>query len=185
MRLLNDLPYLLPYLIAESRRLPFEFTATTGDNAAVMRAVVQRVARAKVSVGDRVTGAIEAGLLVLLGAGQGDTAADLGYIVDKITHLRIFADDAGKMNRSVLEVGGGVLVVSQFTLYGDARQGRRPAFTGALESLAARALYDQALVALQNAGVTNVQAGEFAADMAVELTNLGPVTILLDSRKGF
>jgi D-aminoacyl-tRNA deacylase len=150
-----------------------------------MRAVVQRVSRAKVTVEGRVTGAIEAGLLVLLGAGQADTAADLGYIVDKITNLRIFADASGKMNRSVLEVGGGVLVVSQFTLYGDARQGRRPAFTGALEPVAARQLYEQALVDLQKAGVAQVQAGEFAANMAVELTNDGPVTILLDSRKGF
>lgn len=150
-----------------------------------MRAVVQRVARAKVTVGDRVTGAIEAGLLVLLGAGQGDTAADLGYIVDKIANLRIFADTAGKMNRSVLDVGGGVLVVSQFTLYGDVRQGRRPAFTGALEPEAARALYEESLVQLRKAGVINVQAGEFAADMAVELINDGPVTILIDSRKGF
>jgi len=159
-----------------------------------MRAVVQRVSRAKVtvdrtalapSVESRVTGAIDAGLLVLLGAGQGDTPADLAYLVDKIVHLRIFADDAGKMNRSVLDVGGGVLVVSQFTLYGDARQGRRPAFTGALEPVAARALYEQALEAIRRAGVANVQAGEFAADMAVELVNDGPVTILLDSRKGF
>ncbi|HEX2687643.1 MAG TPA: D-aminoacyl-tRNA deacylase [Kofleriaceae bacterium] len=150
-----------------------------------MRAVVQRVARAKVTVGDRVTGAIETGLLVLLGAGQGDTASDVGYIVDKIAHLRIFPDTFGKMNRSVLDVGGGVLVVSQFTLYGDARQGRRPAFTGALEPVAARLLYEQVLAELHDAGVSNVQAGEFAADMAVELTNDGPVTILLDSRKGF
>ena len=169
-----------------------------------MRAVVQRVSRAKVTVDGtappfggaagrgqaptidaRVTGAIEAGLLVLLGAGQGDTTADLAYIVDKIVHLRIFADAAGKMNRSVLDVGGGVLVVSQFTLYGDVRQGRRPAFTGALEPVAARALYNEALDALRNAGVGLVQAGEFAADMAVELVNDGPVTILLDSRKAF
>jgi len=150
-----------------------------------MRAVVQRVVRAKVTVGDRVTGAIEAGLLVLLGAGQGDSAADLGYIVDKIANLRIFADAAGKMNRSVLDVGGGVLVVSQFTLYGDVRQGRRPAFTGALDPEAARALYEESLVQLRKAGVAHVQAGEFAADMAVELVNDGPVTILIDSRKGF
>ena len=150
-----------------------------------MRAVVQRVVRAKVTVDGRVTGAIEHGLLVLLGAGQGDTQTDLAYIVDKIAHLRIFADDAGKMNRSVLDIGGGVLVVSQFTLYGDARQGRRPAFTGALAPDAARQLYEQSLVALRTAGVTDVQAGEFAADMAVELINDGPVTILLDSRKGF
>jgi D-aminoacyl-tRNA deacylase len=150
-----------------------------------MRAVVQRVARAKVTVGDRVTGSIEAGLLVLLGAGQGDTAADLGYIVDKIANLRIFADAASKMNRSVLDVGGGVLVVSQFTLYGDVRQGRRPAFTGALDPEAARALYEESLVQLRKAGIIQVQAGEFAAHMSVELVNDGPVTILIDSRKGF
>lgn len=162
----------------------FEFSVTTGDNVG-MRAVVQRVSRAKVTVGDRVTGAIDGGLVVLLGAGQGDTATDLAYIVDKVANLRIFADDAGKMNRSVLDVGGGVLVVSQFTLYGDARQGRRPAFLAALEPAAARALYEQALVALRQAGVVQVQAGEFAADMAVELINDGPVTILLDSRRGF
>jgi D-tyrosyl-tRNA(Tyr) deacylase len=174
-----------PWLGAARRLAGLHARSGQATNAGVMRAVVQRVTRAKVTVGDRVTGAIEAGLLVLLGAGHGDTAADLGYIVDKIVHLRIFADAAGKMNRSVLEVGGGVLVVSQFTLYGDARQGRRPAFTGALEPVAARALYDQALVALQQAGITQVQAGEFAADMAVDLTNAGPVTILLDSRKGF
>ena len=123
--------------------------------------------------------------MVLLGAGQGDTAGDLAYIIDKIVNLRIFADAAGKMNRSVLDVAGGVLVVSQFTLYGDVRQGRRPSFIGALEPVAARALYDQALDALRRAGVGLVQAGEFAADMAVELVNDGPVTILLDSRKGF
>jgi D-tyrosyl-tRNA(Tyr) deacylase len=138
-----------------------------------------------VTVGDRVTGAIDQGLLVLLGAGAGDGPADLAYTVDKIVNLRIFADDAGKMNRSVLDVGGGVLVVSQFTLYGDARQGRRPAFTSALEPTAAKALYEQALVAVRAAGVGRVEAGEFAADMQVELVNDGPITILLDSRKGF
>ena len=148
-----------------------------------MRAVVQRVSRAKVTVERRVTGEIERGLLVLLGAGAGDTATDLAYIVDKVVNLRIFADDAGKMNRSVLDVGGGVLVVSQFTLYGDVRQGRRPAFTGALEPVAAKALYEQGLVAIRAAGVRQVAAGEFAADMAVELVNDGPVTLLLDSRK--
>ena len=150
-----------------------------------MRAVVQRVSRASVTVEDRVTGAIDAGLLVLLGAGQGDTAADLAYIVDKVANLRIFGDDAGKMNRSVLDIAGGVLVVSQFTLYGDARQGRRPGFTGALEPAAARALYEESLVLLRRAGVAEVQAGEFGGDMAVELVNDGPVTILLDSRKLF
>jgi D-tyrosyl-tRNA(Tyr) deacylase len=150
-----------------------------------MRAVVQRVTRASVTVEDRITGAIDRGLLIFLGAGAGDGANDLAYVVDKITHLRIFADDAGKMNRSVLDVGGGVLVVSQFTLYGDARQGRRPAFTTALEPVAARALYEQALDALRAAGVSRVEAGEFGADMKVDLSNDGPVTILLDSRKLF
>jgi D-aminoacyl-tRNA deacylase len=150
-----------------------------------MRAVVQRVTRASVAVAGRVTGAIDLGLLVFLGAGAGDGANDLQYIVEKIANLRVFADDAGKMNRSVLDVGGGVLVVSQFTLYGDARQGRRPAFTGALEPVAARLLYEQSLVALRAAGVIRVEAGEFAADMQVDLANDGPVTILLDSRKLF
>jgi D-aminoacyl-tRNA deacylase len=150
-----------------------------------MRAVVQRVSRASVTVDGRTTGAIDRGLLVLLGAGAGDGATDLAYTVDKIVNLRIFPDDAGKMNRSVLDIGGAVLVVSQFTLYGDARQGRRPAFTGALEPVAARALYEQSLVAIRAAGVMRVEAGEFGADMAVELVNDGPVTILLDSRKLF
>jgi D-aminoacyl-tRNA deacylase len=150
-----------------------------------MRAVVQRVSRASVTVDSRTTGAIGRGLLVLFGAGAGDGPADLAYIVDKIANLRIFPDDAGKMNRSVLDIAGGVLVVSQFTLYGDARQGRRPAFTGALEPIAARALYEQALVALRACGIPQVEAGEFAADMQVELVNDGPVTILLDSRKLF
>ena len=150
-----------------------------------MRAVVQRVSRASVTVDARVTGQIERGLLVFLGAGAGDGPADLQYIVDKVVNLRIFPDDAGKMNRSVLDIGGGVLVVSQFTLYGDARQGRRPAFTGALEPAAAKALYEQSLAAIRSAGVATVEAGEFAADMKVELLNDGPVTILLDSRKLF
>jgi D-aminoacyl-tRNA deacylase len=150
-----------------------------------MRAVVQRVSRASVTVDGNVVGAIEAGLLVLLGAGSGDTATDLAYLVDKIVNLRIFADDAGKMNRSVLDIGGGVLVVSQFTLYGDARKGRRPAFTDALEPVAAKALYLQSLEALRAAGVTQVAAGVFAADMKVELVNDGPVTLLLDSGKAF
>ena len=150
-----------------------------------MRAVVQRVTRATVTVDTRVTGAIERGLLVLLGAGAGDTKTDLAYVVDKIANLRIFPDDAGKMNRSVLDVGGGVLVVSQFTLYGDARHGRRPAFTGALEPVAAKALYEQCAIDLRAAGVARVETGEFAADMKVELVNDGPVTILLDSRKAF
>src|SRR6185436_20501023 len=104
-----------------------------------------------------VTGQIDHGLLVFLGAGSGDAAADLAYIVDKVTNLRIFADDAGKMNRSVLDIGGGLLVVSQFTLYGDARQGRRPSFIGALEPVAARQLYEQSLTAFRAAGAARVE----------------------------
>lgn len=150
-----------------------------------MRAVVQRVSHASVTVEGQRVGEIEAGLLVLLGAGAGDVPSDLEYIVDKLVNLRIFADDAGKMNRSVLDIGGGVLVVSQFTLYGDARKGRRPSFIDALEPGAAKALYEQSLVALRAAGVTRVAAGVFAADMKVELLNDGPVTLLLDSRKQF
>jgi len=150
-----------------------------------MRAVVQRVTRAKVTVDERVTGEIGPGLLVLLGAGAGDTDADLSYVVDKLVNLRIFADEAGKMNRSVLDIQGGVLVVSQFTLYGDARAGRRPSFIDALEPAAAKALYEQSLAAIRAKGVVRVEAGEFAADMAVDLVNDGPVTILLDSRKVF
>jgi D-tyrosyl-tRNA(Tyr) deacylase len=150
-----------------------------------MRAVVQRVKRAQVTVEDHLVGSVERGLLVLLGAGAGDGPADLDYVVDKIVNLRIFPDDAGKMNRSVLDVAGGVLIVSQFTLYGDARSGRRPAFVGALEPVAARDLYERALSAVQAAGVAHVAHGKFGADMAVELVNDGPVTILLDSRKGF
>lgn len=150
-----------------------------------MRAVLQRVSRAQVAVDGAVVGAIERGLLILLAAGHGDTDADLAYIVDKTVNLRIFPDDDGKMNRSVLDVGGGVLCVSQFTLYGDVRKGRRPAFTDALEPVAAKALYEQSLDRLRAAGVTRVAAGIFAADMQVELVNDGPVTILLDSKRMF
>jgi D-tyrosyl-tRNA(Tyr) deacylase len=150
-----------------------------------MRAVIQRVRRAQVTVAGEVVGAIEHGLCVLLGAGAGDGDADLAYVVDKLVNLRIFADDAGKMNRSVLEVGGGVLLISQFTLYGDVRKGRRPAFVDALEPVAAERLYDQAVAAVRAAGVTRVATGVFRADMQVELINDGPVTILVDSKKQF
>ncbi|HVK73438.1 MAG TPA: D-aminoacyl-tRNA deacylase, partial [Kofleriaceae bacterium] len=125
------------------------------------------------------------GLVVLLGAGKGDGPADVDYIVDKLVGLRIFADDDGKMNRSVVDVGGGVLLVSQFTLYGDARKGRRPAFVDALEPGPAEQLYEQAVAAVRAAGVARVATGVFRADMLVELANDGPVTILLDSRKQF
>ena len=150
-----------------------------------MRAVIQRVSRACVRVDGEVTGAIDRGLLVLLGAGEGDTAEDLQYLIDKTVHLRIFADEAGKMNRSVLDIGGGVLAISQFTLYGDCRKGRRPSFIKALEPEAASDLYDRFLTGLAAAGVDRVAAGVFGADMKVELVNDGPVTLLLDSRKTF
>lgn len=150
-----------------------------------MRSVVQRVLRAQVTVAGEVVGAIDHGLCVLVGAGEGDVSADVTYTVDKLVNLRIFADDDGKMNRSVLDVAGGVLVISQFTLFGDARKGRRPAFTGALEPVAAERLYGEVVAGIRAAGVTRVATGVFRADMAVELVNDGPVTILLDSRKTF
>ncbi len=150
-----------------------------------MRSVVQRVTRAQVTVAGEVVGAIEHGLCVLVGAGDGDGEPDVAYTADKIVNLRIFADDEGKMNRSVLDVVGGVLLISQFTLFGDARKGRRPAFIGALEPVAAQRLYEDVVARVRAAGVTRVATGVFRADMAVELVNDGPVTILLDSRKSF
>ena len=150
-----------------------------------VRSVVQRVSRARVTVEGQVVGAIERGLLVLVGAGAGDVGADVVYTVDKIANLRIFPDEAGKMNRSVLDVGGAVLAVSQFTLYGDARKGRRPAFVDALEPVAAEKLYQDVVAGLRAAGIAQVATGVFRADMEVELVNDGPVTILLDSRKAF
>ena len=146
---------------------------------------MQRVVRARVTVAERTIGEIGRGLLVLVGAGAGDTGAEADYMVDKVSNLRIFADDAGKMNRSVLDAGGGVLAVSQFTLYGDARKGRRPAFTGALEPTAAEALYERFVAGLRGAGVAPVATGQFGAMMQVELVNDGPVTILLDSSRLF
>jgi len=150
-----------------------------------MRSVVQRVTRAQVTVAGEVVGSIEQGLCVLVGAGDGDGDADVAYTVDKLVNLRIFADDDGKMNRSVLDVGGGVLLISQFTLFGDARKGRRPAFVGALEPVAAERRYGEVVAGVRAAGVTRVATGVFRADMAVELVNDGPVTILLDSKKLF
>lgn len=149
-----------------------------------MRAVVQRVKRASVTVAGEIVGEIGAGLCVLLGAGQGDGAQDVRYMVDKVTNMRIFRDDAGKMNRSVIDVGGGVLAISQFTLYGDARKGRRPAFIHALEPGAAEALYEDFVAAL-GAAELEIATGIFGAMMDVELVNDGPVTILLDSAKQF
>jgi D-aminoacyl-tRNA deacylase len=149
-----------------------------------VRAVVQRVTSAKVTVGDRTTGEIGGGLLVLLGVEQNDGPQDVQYISSKIRDLRIFADDAGKMNRSVLDCQGGVLVVSQFTLSGDARNGRRPSFASAAPPEIARALYEDVVRELTGSGL-RVATGEFQAMMQVALVNDGPVTILLDSRKTF
>ena len=149
-----------------------------------MRVVVQRVTSAKVTVDDRVTGEIERGLLVLLGVEQNDGPADVQYIATKIRDLRIFPDDAGKMNLSVLDRQGAVLVVSQFTLSGDARNGRRPSFASAAPPQIARALYEDVVRELRTSGL-RVETGEFQAMMQVALVNDGPVTILLDSRKTF
>ena len=149
-----------------------------------MRAVVQRVSSARVTVGERVTGEIGRGLLVLLGVEQNDSPADVQYISSKIRDLRIFADDNEKMNLSVLDTKGSVLVVSQFTLSGDARNGRRPSFASAAPPQIARALYEEVVRELSATGL-RVATGEFQAMMQVALVNDGPVTILLDSRKTF
>ena len=149
-----------------------------------MRAVVQRVAAAKVSVEGETAGAIGAGLVVLLGVGANDSAEIAAPFADKIANLRIFNDDAGKMNRSLLETGGEMLVVSQFTLYGDARGGRRPSFIQAAAAGKGKALYEEFVRAVERLGV-RAATGVFQAHMAVELVNDGPVTILLDSDKQF
>ena len=146
-----------------------------------MRAVLQRVTQAKVTVGEDVTGEIGAGLLVLLGVSKPDTAADAEYLVEKILNLRIFSDEEGKMNRSILDIGGGLLVVSQFTLYGDCRKGRRPSFDDAAPAEQARSLYEH-FVAVARRSAVRVETGIFQAHMAVSLTNDGPVTLILESR---
>ncbi len=149
-----------------------------------MRAVVQRVSSATVTVDDRVTGEIGSGLLAFIGVEQGDTADDVRYIASKIAGLRIFAGDGKGMNRSIAEVGGEVLVVSQFTLSGDARNGRRPSFASAAPPEIARSLYEDVVRELSASGLL-VETGEFQAMMQVALINDGPVTILLDSRRTF
>ena len=145
-----------------------------------MRAVVQRVSRAAVGVSGEVVGAIDTGLLVLLGVAPGDSAEQVRWLADKIINLRIFNDGEGKMNRSLLDVGGGCLVVSQFTLYGDARKGRRPSFLDAAAPAVAVPLYESFADALRSQGVP-VATGRFGADMQVELVNDGPVTLILDT----
>lgn len=149
-----------------------------------MRAVVQRVSEASVSVDGADVGAIGPGLVVLLGVGQGDTEADAEFLAEKTLNLRVFPDDAGQMNRSVLDTAGQILAVSQFTLYGDARRGRRPSYIAAAPPEDAQRLYLHFLERLRLSGL-RVAEGVFRAMMDVRLTNQGPVTILLDSRKLF
>ena len=145
-----------------------------------MRAVIQRVSRASVSSGGRLLGTIGRGLLVFAGFGHGDDGAAVSWMAEKIVRLRIFEDDAGKMNRSVVDVGGGILVVSQFTLYGDARKGSRPGFSDAAAPETANALYEELVRRLKGLTDLPVETGSFGAAMEVELVNDGPVTILLE-----
>lgn len=149
-----------------------------------MRAVVQRVARGRVSVDDEETGSIDNGFVVLLGVEPDDTVTDVDYISEKISGLRVFDDAQGKMNLALSDVDGEVLVVSQFTLLGDCRKGRRPSYTGAAGPELAEKLYGEVVEALRRHG-HRVATGRFRAQMSVELLNEGPVTLLLDSRKGF
>ena len=147
-----------------------------------MRAVVQRVSRAKVTVDASITGEIELGLLVLLGVGRDDDESDLNYIAEKVAGLRVFEDAEGKMNRSVRDVGGSVLAVSQFTLYGDVRRGKRPSFDEAAPPQQARELYEAFVRRIRAAGL-RCETGRFQEMMRVELVNEGPVAILLDSKR--
>ena len=148
-----------------------------------MRAVIQRVSRAKVVIEGKTAGEIQKGYVVLLGVEDTDTEADLDYILDKTIGLRVFEDDGGKMNLSITDVQGSILLISQFTLYGDARHGRRPSFIKAARPETAKPLYENAIDRLSLR--VPVQTGEFGADMQVELVNDGPVTILLESKKLF
>ncbi|HZJ82928.1 MAG TPA: D-aminoacyl-tRNA deacylase [Clostridia bacterium] len=149
-----------------------------------MRAVVQRVTKAKVTVGQDVTGQIDKGFLVYLGVEKEDREEDLNYILDKTINLRIFEDEAGKMNLSIGEVGGSILVVSQFTLCGDCRKGRRPSFSNAADLNKAENFYNEFIQKAKREGI-HVETGVFRAHMDVESTNEGPVTMLLDSKRTF
>ena len=149
-----------------------------------MRAVVQRVKSASVSVEGKLVSEIGAGVLIFLGVAHEDTATEIEYIANKVANLRIFEDEEGKMNRSLLEMGGAALVVSQFTLYGDCRKGRRPSFIKAARPELANALYEAFIIALEQQNIPT-RGGTFQAMMDVELVNDGPVTILLDSDKNF
>lgn len=149
-----------------------------------MRAVVQRVSRASVTVESQVVGRIAHGLVVLVGVANGDAQADIEYTASKLLGLRVFGDADGKMNRSVTDVGGAMLLISQFTLLGDVRRGRRPSFIDAAVPEAGRAMYEELVARLRASGV-HVETGIFQAHMDVELINDGPVTLLIDSRKTF
>ncbi|WP_446897528.1 D-aminoacyl-tRNA deacylase [Clostridium sp. LBM24168] len=149
-----------------------------------MRAVIQRVKKSKVEVDNKIIGKIGKGLNVLLGISKDDDASDIIYLRDKIVNLRIFEDENGKLNRSLIDVGGELLVVSQFTLYGDCRKGRRPSFVEALSGEESEKLYDE-FVEKCKAVIKKVETGKFGADMIVSIKNDGPVTILLDSKKMF
>jgi D-tyrosyl-tRNA(Tyr) deacylase len=149
-----------------------------------MRAVVQRVTSAKVEVEGEIVGAIGRGLCAFVGAGKGDDERDLDAMAEKLVHLRVFEDDEGKMSRSVLEVGGAILAVSQFTVFGDMRRGRRPSFESAMPPAEAREAFARLLEVLRSKGV-RVETGRFAADMRVLVDNDGPVTILIDTKKTF
>lgn len=146
-----------------------------------MRAVVQRVTNADVKIDGIVNGKIDDGLLVLLGVGNGDTEEDMKYIADKIVKLRIFSDENDKMNLSLEDVGGSMLVISQFTLYGDCSHGRRPYFGNAMEPVSANEMYEKFVAYIRGQGI-HTETGEFGADMKVSLTNDGPVTIILESK---
>jgi D-tyrosyl-tRNA(Tyr) deacylase len=143
-----------------------------------VRAVVQRARRARVEVDGEVTGAIERGLVAFVGAAAGDTEADLSYVLNKVVNLRVFPDEEGKMRKALAEAGGALLVVSQFTLFGDVRRGNRPSFDGAMEPVEAERLYDRFVAEARAKGI-EVQTGRFRADMTVHVENDGPVTILM------
>lgn len=147
-----------------------------------MRAVVQRVTSADVKIDNEVKGRIDNGFMVLLGVGNGDTAEDMKYIADKIINLRVFSDENDKMNLSLADVGGSMLVISQFTLYGDCSHGRRPYFGDAMEPVGANKMYEDFVAYVRDKGI-HTETGEFGADMKVSLTNDGPVTIILESKK--
>lgn len=146
-----------------------------------MKAVVQRVTRCSVTVENQVIGSTGKGLMVLLGVSDSDTEKELNYLADKIIGLRIFEDEEGRMNRSLQDVGGELMVVSQFTLYGDCKKGKRPSFTKAGKPEHANSLYEAFIQKAESMGISRVQHGEFGADMKVELVNDGPVTLILDT----